>query len=576
MFSNIPNELFRTDTKIQYPPFKKGYYMEEYFLNYVSTNNIPKDKEGRLYIPALWTNFQTAEWFPKEFDKMQFSLDDWIREHPNEKGYFVVVQHDDGPMLKVPKNTKIYGACSGNIPLPLIYEDIEYKLENIDHKTYKDKDILCSFVGSITHGVRKSIIDMYEKNNKFKFSYNKNWTNNVQIEQQKIFIENTVNSKFALAPRGYGKSSFRFFEIFKLGTIPIYVWDDKNWLPYIEKIDYDAFCISIHISEINILEEIMLSINEKKYNKMLLEYEKIKHMFQMEYMCEYICGKTNILNKTNTNPEDNLKVLNTIFTKQAENLNVLNKIITKSKSNVLLVTIAIGERYLQQYNNIFRKNHEMYAKKNDYDFKVITDYLDKSMTHVDAITFNKTLVCSQEWSNEYEYIVLIDADILINMMSPAIHSSINFENKIGIVNEYSQPTMEVRLQIQRMMGWEPDAKGYYKLAQLDIDTKMVFNTGVMVLQPRIHKEFLENIYKKYVKKSINHYRRYHYEQSCIGYELQKNNNYKILDNKWNTIWPLYKIVGSQLELIFIQNNFIHFTGHVDIEEGIKIEEKVNR
>ena len=37
-----------------------------------------------------------------------------------------------------------------------------------------------------------------------------------------------LDSKFALAPRGFGRSSFRFFEIFKLGTIPIYVWNDSN------------------------------------------------------------------------------------------------------------------------------------------------------------------------------------------------------------------------------------------------------------------------------------------------------------------------------------------------------------
>jgi hypothetical protein len=161
------------------------------------------------------------------------------------------------------------------------------------------------------------------------------------------------------------------------------------------------------------------------------------------------------------------------------------------------------------------------------------------------------------------------------MNSPAIHTSMDFENKIGIVNEYSQPTNETRLEIQRMMGWEPDAKGYYRLAQIDIDTKLVFNTGLMVFQPKIHKNFLENIYNKYARNSINHPRRYHYEQSCIGYELQLQQNYKIMDNKWNTIWPLYKMVGSQLELIFIQNHFIHFTGLVDIEEGIKIEKMIN-
>jgi hypothetical protein len=288
MFSYIPNELFITKTEIQYPPFKNGLYMEEYFLNYVRTRNITEDKQGRKYIPALWTNFQTAEWFSTAQHEMQQTLDKWIMENPSTKGYYTVVQHDDGPMLRLPLNTKIYGACTGNIPLPLIYEDVETKLENMERKTFKNKNILCSFVGSITHGVRKNIIDMYQTNPKFKFVLRDGWTNVLEQNHQRDFIDYTIDSKFALAPRGYGRSSFRFFEIFKLGTIPIYVWDDKNWLPYSDIIDYDAFCITLHISEIDILEEICLGINEMKYNKMLLEYEKIKHVFEMEYMCKFI------------------------------------------------------------------------------------------------------------------------------------------------------------------------------------------------------------------------------------------------------------------------------------------------
>jgi hypothetical protein len=34
-----------------------------------------------------------------------------------------------------------------------------------------------------------------------------------------------------------------------------------------------------------------MSINQTQYEKMLSEYEKIKHMFELEYMCEYICGE---------------------------------------------------------------------------------------------------------------------------------------------------------------------------------------------------------------------------------------------------------------------------------------------
>jgi len=568
MFSFIPNELFITKTNIVYPPFKNGLYMEEYFLNCMSKQNITKDKQGRRYIPALWTNFQIEPWFPSRRVEMQRILDKWISENPSPKGYFVVVQHDDGPMLKLPAGTIIYGACFGNIILPLIYEDFKNKLENIPKKTFKTKQFLCSFVGSVTHNVRKIMIAKYQKNSKFKFLINNGWTNNVQLTNQQKFIDHTINSKFVLAPRGYGRSSFRFFEIFKLGSIPIYLWDDSEWLPFKDIIDYDKFCISIHISEIDILEELLLSINEKQYEKMLSEYEKIKHVFELDYLFEYICDPAIPKN------EAILGVGKGIVEKSidADTIEItFERPLEEKKQKVLLVSIAIGEKYLQQYNSLFRESHENYAKKHDYDFKVINNYLDKNLPHVDAITFNKLLVCSQEWSNQYDCIILLDADVLININSPPIHKCIDFENYIGIVNEYSQPTNEIRLKIQRMMGWEPNAKEYYKLADLDINTEMVFNTGVMVFQPKKHSELLETIYKKYVKKSINHPRKYHYEQSCIGYELQKEQTYKLLDNKWNAIWSLHKMAGGQLDNFFKQNYFIHFAGNTDIQKALDLQ-----
>jgi hypothetical protein len=116
----IPDELFITKTNVVYPPFKNGLYLEEYFLNYMSTKNKSTDKNGRLFIPALWTNFQIESWFPQRRDNMQRVLDKWISENPSKTGYFVVVQHDDGPMLRLPQNTTIYGACNGHVPLPLI------------------------------------------------------------------------------------------------------------------------------------------------------------------------------------------------------------------------------------------------------------------------------------------------------------------------------------------------------------------------------------------------------------------------------------------------------------------------
>jgi hypothetical protein len=114
------------------------------------------------------------------------------------------------------------------------------------------------------------------------------WTPSVNKQNQDTFIQTTLNSKFAFAPRGYGRSSFRFFECFKLGTIPIYVWNDINWLPFQDQIDYNKCCISLHVSELATLEEKLLSITENDYMKMWDYYQTIKHFFTLEGMSDEI------------------------------------------------------------------------------------------------------------------------------------------------------------------------------------------------------------------------------------------------------------------------------------------------
>jgi hypothetical protein len=114
------------------------------------------------------------------------------------------------------------------------------------------------------------------------------WVVNVNSSLQDVFINTTIDSKFGLAPRGYGRSSFRFFEIFQLGTIPVYIWNDANWLPFQDTIDYSRLCVSIHISKIDDLEKIILDIDESQYNSMLEYYNEIKHLFTVEGMTKRI------------------------------------------------------------------------------------------------------------------------------------------------------------------------------------------------------------------------------------------------------------------------------------------------
>jgi hypothetical protein len=214
----------------------------------------------------------------------------------------------------------------------------------------------------------------------------------------------------------------------------------------------------------------------------------------------------------------------------------------------------------------FYESQQNYAIKNGYDFKIITNFLDKNVQDYSTISLNKLLVCSQDWSNDYDFIIFIDADILININSPPIHNYIDYNNFIGIIDEYSQPSNERRIKIQKNNGWETSAIDYYKLCGFDIKTEILLNSGVLVLQPKIHKDFLHNIYNKYINHSLYHPRGFHFEQSCIGYEIQKENLYILLPSKFNAIWALTKadnIENISLEQYFYENYFTHFAGHVD-------------
>ena len=282
----IDNKLFYCRNKDTYPPFKNGLYLEEFFFLFMRQNKI---NLKRKYIPALWTNFQIEPWLRFKIIEMQNSLDDWVKKNPSNDGYFVIVQHDNGVMLKLPPKTLVFnGGNNGHIPLPLIYQDTDNKLLKIPRKIFSEKKHLCSFVGTLTHKLRTDMFKILKDKNNFLLIDSGGWTIKVNKENQDCFIDITINSKFALAPRGYGRSSFRFFEIMQLGCIPVYIWDDIEWLPYKDVIDYEKLCISINIKDINTLEEKLLKIDEFTYNEMLNYYNQKKIFFNLNGMSNYI------------------------------------------------------------------------------------------------------------------------------------------------------------------------------------------------------------------------------------------------------------------------------------------------
>jgi hypothetical protein len=286
--SLLLSNKFRVGTSVVYPPFKQGRYMEEFFYDYFQEHSNRFLNTGYIYIPAFWTNFQIDDKFNEFKHILQKELNEAIKEFPKDTKFFTIVQYDDAVKLELPENTLIFGACSGHIPLPLIYEDTRNTLETIPKIPFQEKQLQASFVGSLTSKVRHSICEYKRVSNAPWFINTSNWTNNVHENRAILYADVSRQSKFVFATRGYGRSSFRFFEVFKLGSIPIYIWDDVEWLPYKEILNYNDFCISIHESQIQKIQEILESISEERYKQMLENYEKIKKYFDLEGMSEYI------------------------------------------------------------------------------------------------------------------------------------------------------------------------------------------------------------------------------------------------------------------------------------------------
>jgi len=276
-----------------YPPFKNGKYIEEYFDAYWQDVSFP-EKEKLVYLDIYWLNLFFAHGMNP--GNIIPHITDYIINICNKaaeenKIVFTLCQWDDGICMgdKKPSNLIVFSiGQSKDVPLPLIVEDVNKTLRNIPKSLITERTILASFVGTCTHPLRNRMVAALSNLPNFKIDIKSNWTIDIPQNMVNNFIETTRKSRFGLAPRGYGPSSFRFFEIMELGVVPVYVHDDDNALPYREILEYDKFSVSIHINDIEKLPDILQNIDEEKYNNMLTEIERLSEWFTPYGVCKYI------------------------------------------------------------------------------------------------------------------------------------------------------------------------------------------------------------------------------------------------------------------------------------------------
>ena len=244
--------LLLANTHEKYPPFLTCS-LENYFVKRFLDEKKYLEYKHVYFLPVHWTVLSNKCYMYHLDQPHAQAVKKMFAELPPKKKYYIICQYANGIRFPYPKKThnfEIHGGHLADYPLPLIYEDGGY-LESQPKKTFKEKKWLCSFVGADQErGHRKDICDYMDTYQDVTIHIHK-WTNNIKKPMQQNFIDITTDSKFCLAPRGWGKSSFRFFEAWKLGTIPVYIWTEDIWLPYKEIIDYTKFSIIIHLNELD-------------------------------------------------------------------------------------------------------------------------------------------------------------------------------------------------------------------------------------------------------------------------------------------------------------------------------------
>ena len=270
-----------------YPAYNVGgYYLEEYFYKRWIEEN---PQVERKYIDIFWTNI----FCNNRFDGQPYpDIQKELNVLDSSQTYFTVVHNDYGVLENLPPNTIVFDAGGLNqqyesIPIPLICSRIPQHLI-----PRKEKTIFASFVGSSTHKVRVDMYDHFHMVDGYQIHMDE-WSVNIPDSAMNLFIETACSSKFSLAPRGNGKGSFRLYEIMQLNSVPVVISDD-HYLPWNDELNWNEFSVLINEDQIPHMDEILKTIDDVKYQKMLETGKKVyEEYFTLEGMYNNILKRLN-------------------------------------------------------------------------------------------------------------------------------------------------------------------------------------------------------------------------------------------------------------------------------------------
>jgi hypothetical protein len=254
-----------------------------------------------------------------------------------------------------------------------------------------------------------------------------------------------------------------------------------------------------------------------------------------------------------------------------------------------IVTLLLGRPYWLAWHEVCEPGWRAYADRHGYDIIAIDRPLDVSpRAMARSPAWQKCLILQPSVAGEYDRIVWLDADIVVNPDAPSIVDGVPIEN-IGAVDEFVYPTLEIHQAFwNRMVAqtgdhnpalariWQSylDPRDYHGFWGLARRGNHIVQTGVLVLSPRHHRALLEHVYYTYENKGgpeLN------YEMRPLSFEIQERNLQHWIDPRFNATFNAILSEANARRRILTQdqlfdlirrsfdsNFFLHFAAHQEM------------
>lgn len=230
----LPPDLMPMKAPFRYPSYSKDWGVEQDFLEYLERSDYLTKNQATAshhYLPIFWTRY----WVQKNYGRSGVSeLNLYLKSlELDQDKLFTICQYDDGPLIDLAFGKGLYLSSrkteSLGIDIPLIASNLP-KLW-----TRKSKKYLMSFAGRFdTHPIRMDLKSAAVGNINVHIAHG-------QLNSRQ-FAAMLQKSLVVLCPRGYGGSSFRFYEAMQAGSVPCLIGDIdtrafKSQIPW-EKISF--------------------------------------------------------------------------------------------------------------------------------------------------------------------------------------------------------------------------------------------------------------------------------------------------------------------------------------------------